>query len=472
MTSLGSKSLASDARSTMKQFGENNRPMRYESREQYQKDLYNLFKAFGKAAPFANGSLTFPRPDPHREGSFIVEDLKYCLEFIDPTAASESISRPMVAAGEGMIEGGGSTILNTSVNVSGDGVVGGPGVKVTRGLLAAYAAAHEWAAGGGEEHVTRGTGAGASVSDAGAGRSRALATAGGQTGIAQLKAEWEKLRQEHEAIQEEQDRASEAYSTFVVGLANSHSASQRARRALDPYHTALAVTRTDLAEAAKTYEKWIIDMATARNVAEQAEAASDRADATADAEGSTGGATAAEPQDSGLDTTAPEAPPDSLESGWEGLTPTGWAPCRIDVGAFIREMRAQDVDAGQQPPPPPRVQGQLATPDELDTSATAEAVRESLRVDGGEFCLAMPPGEYRSSNRSSKFRRISDKASLVAVARARMARLGADGTGHSAAGSEAAASENTIVLTDSVSTAPTGESAPGPTLRRFYEPSC
>ena len=60
---------------------------------------------------------------------------------------------------------------------------------MTRGLLAAYAAANEWAAGGGEEHTTRGTGAGASVSDAGAGRSRALATAGGQNGIAQLKAE-------------------------------------------------------------------------------------------------------------------------------------------------------------------------------------------------------------------------------------------------------------------------------------------
>ena len=119
----------------MKQFGDNNKPMKYESREKFQKDLYNLSKAFGKAAPFANGSLRFPRPDPQREGQYIPEALKYCMDFIAPTAASESIARPMVAIGSAEIEDGGSTILNTSVNISGDGVEGGLGVKALDGVF-------------------------------------------------------------------------------------------------------------------------------------------------------------------------------------------------------------------------------------------------------------------------------------------------------------------------------------------------
>ena len=136
MIGFDNKSAASQAAAALSHLGQGGKPLRYEGREKFSEHVAVLFRAFGKASPFANGSLKFPRPDPSRNGQPYEVDLKYAFEYTDPTAASQSVSRPLMAAGERTDNDMSVAIL--SATLMGSGAGGGSGVKVSMGLLAAY----------------------------------------------------------------------------------------------------------------------------------------------------------------------------------------------------------------------------------------------------------------------------------------------------------------------------------------------
>lgn len=53
---FGSKSVASEASAALKQVSRGSKPLRYGGREKFAEHIQDLFRVFGKASPFANGT--------------------------------------------------------------------------------------------------------------------------------------------------------------------------------------------------------------------------------------------------------------------------------------------------------------------------------------------------------------------------------------------------------------------------------
>jgi len=373
----GGKDLTARAGYALAKAGKGGKPMRYTDRDKYIEDLQRLLQIFDKAGPFVTGQLTFPRPDAAGPGGLCAEDVKLASQWIDPTSAAETMSRPIFGIGDlAGTSADESTILNTSMVTTGEE---GTGVKVNMGLLAACTVSMELAKSSGG--AAQWTGGAVVPRDTGGEQ-----TTGSKPTAEKLKAEYRSVRELIDELEEKMESVTDEHVLVTEGVASAQRTAQRARRARAPYVTSLAVMQGEIEKSEALTARLEASLAAAQATVDLRERESVEADRAAEnvATGTTGINTAM-----------------GMQSGWEVNTAGGWASCRVDVAALYRDLQA--LEDSSITDDEVRIRGEMDMPEDGDTSTAATTVRDIAESTGVSFAVETKwTGRFRRAGRAAR----------------------------------------------------------------------